>query len=123
MICLAVDLLDCAHPNPTPTQLGDAMHTTADLLGVRVLHDAPVQFPTHGTTRMMVLAESHLVVSTWPEHHLVQVDLVSCRAKTSPKDAIAPLTHLFGAHETHFHHVQRADPRRDNTPVGEEEAV
>ncbi|MBB4934845.1 S-adenosylmethionine decarboxylase [Lipingzhangella halophila] len=111
MICLAVDLLDCTHPDPAPDQLGHAMHTTAHLLGVHVLHDAPVQFPTHGTTRMMVLAESHLVVSTWPEYHLAQIDLVTCRANTPPEEALTPLTHLFGATETRHHHIRRAEPR------------
>jgi S-adenosylmethionine/arginine decarboxylase-like enzyme len=107
MICLAVDLLGCTNPDPDPADLGEAMHATAALLGVRVLADVPAQYPVHGVTRMMALAESHLVVSTWPECRAAQIDLVSCRADTAPEEALRPLTDLFEAHEVKSQRVPR----------------
>ena len=110
MICLAVDLLGCTNPDPDPADLGEAMHATANRLGVRVLLDAPVQYPDHGITHMMALAESHLVVSTWPEHRVAQIDLVSCRADTDPENALEPLLSLFGPEHTIIRHIPRWSP-------------
>ncbi|GAA1464575.1 S-adenosylmethionine decarboxylase [Nocardiopsis exhalans] len=110
MICLAIDLSHCTTPAPSPQEIGEAMHATAKRLGVRVLLDAPAQYPDHGITYMMALAESHLVVSTWPEHHVVQIDLVSCRADTAPETAIEPLLALFGPEHTIIRRIPRWDP-------------
>ena len=47
MICLAIDLSLCTTPAPDPQDIGEAMHATAQRLGVRVLLGAPVQYPDH----------------------------------------------------------------------------
>ncbi|WP_306370176.1 S-adenosylmethionine decarboxylase [Nocardiopsis sp. CC223A] len=111
MICLAVDLTGCTSPGPDPATVGEAMHATARLLGVRVLLEAPVQYPDHGLTFMMALAESHLVVSTWPEHRMVQIDLVSCRADAPAATALEPLLDLFSPAHVAIHRVDRTNPR------------
>lgn len=111
MICLAIDLSHCTTPDPEPQAIGEAMHATAQRLGVKVLLDAPAQYPNHGITYMMALAESHLVVSTWPEHRMVQIDLVSCRADTTPETAVQPLLALFGPDHTMIRRVPRWDPK------------
>ncbi|GAA0976885.1 S-adenosylmethionine decarboxylase [Nocardiopsis tropica] len=110
MMCLAIDLSGCTTPNPTTADIGAAMHATARRLGVRVLLDVPAQYPDHGLTYMMALAESHLVVSTWPEHRVVQIDLVSCRAETSPETALEPLLSLFGPDHTTIRRIPRLNP-------------
>ncbi|HEV7656408.1 MAG TPA: S-adenosylmethionine decarboxylase [Mycobacteriales bacterium] len=45
-----------------------------------VLDETAVVFPNGAVTLVLVLAESHLSVHTWPEEHLVAVDLFSCGA-------------------------------------------
>lgn len=114
MICLAIDLSHCTMPDPAPQAIGEAMHATAKRLGVRVLLDAPVQYPDHGITYMMALAESHLVVSTWPEHRMVQIDLVSCRADTTPEAAIEPLLALFDPDHATIQRIPRPNPQPRN---------
>jgi S-adenosylmethionine/arginine decarboxylase-like enzyme len=64
VICAVYDLLDCDTPDPPAKHLITAMRTTADRLGTTVLGELPVQFQPHGLTCVLVLAESHLVVST-----------------------------------------------------------
>ncbi|MFE1102393.1 S-adenosylmethionine decarboxylase [Nocardiopsis alba] len=117
MICLAIDLSHCTMPNPEPHAIGEAMHATAKRLGVRVLLDAPVQYPDHGITYMMALAESHLVVPTWPEHRMVQIDLVSCRADITPEAAVGPLLALFDPDRTTIQRIPRLSPRPQPAPV------
>lgn len=48
--------------------------------GGHVLDETAVVFPNGAVTLVLVLAESHLSVHTWPEEHLVAVDLFSCGA-------------------------------------------
>lgn len=45
-----------------------------------VLDETAVVFPNGAVTLVLVLAESHLSVHTWPEEKLVAVDLFSCGA-------------------------------------------
>ncbi|HZC39268.1 MAG TPA: S-adenosylmethionine decarboxylase, partial [Streptosporangiaceae bacterium] len=37
-------------------------------------------FPNGAVTLVLILAESHLAIHTWPEEHLIAVDLFSCGA-------------------------------------------
>jgi S-adenosylmethionine decarboxylase len=48
--------------------------------GGRVLDETAVVFPNGAVTLVLVLAESHLSVHTWPEERLVAVDLFCCGA-------------------------------------------
>ena len=45
-----------------------------------VLDETAVVFPNGAVTLVLVLAESHLSVHTWPEEKMVAVDLFSCGA-------------------------------------------
>ncbi len=48
--------------------------------GGHVLDASHVLFPNGAITLVLILAESHLSVHTWPEESLVAVDLFSCGA-------------------------------------------
>src|SRR5580658_831196 len=45
-----------------------------------VLEASHVVFPNGAITLVLILAESHLSVHTWPEENLVAIDLFSCGA-------------------------------------------
>ncbi len=45
-----------------------------------VLDTSHVIFPNGAITLVLILAESHLSVHTWPEENLVAIDLFSCGA-------------------------------------------
>jgi S-adenosylmethionine decarboxylase len=44
----------------------------------RVLDTSHVIFPNGAITLVLILAESHLSVHTWPEEDLIAIDLFSC---------------------------------------------
>ncbi|HYK32465.1 MAG TPA: S-adenosylmethionine decarboxylase [Streptosporangiaceae bacterium] len=48
--------------------------------GGHVLDESNVVFPNGAITLVLILAESHLSVHTWPEEGLVAIDLFSCGA-------------------------------------------
>lgn len=108
MIHAVYDVTNCANPNPDLGDLVHAMRETVDRLGCTILGELPVTFQPHGTTCVLVLAESHLVVSTWPEHQLAQIDLVTCRADTQPEHAIQPILTALRAGAVHGQRIHRA---------------
>jgi len=45
-----------------------------------VLDVSHVAFPNNAVTLVLILAESHLSIHTWPEEDLIAIDLFSCGA-------------------------------------------
>ncbi len=48
--------------------------------GGHVLDTSHVVFPNGAVTLVLILAESHLSIHTWPEESLIAIDLFSCGA-------------------------------------------
>jgi len=48
--------------------------------GGHVLDSSHVIFPNGAVTLVLILAESHLAIHTWPEENMIAVDLFSCGA-------------------------------------------
>jgi S-adenosylmethionine decarboxylase len=48
--------------------------------GGHVLASSHVVFPNGAVTLVLILAESHLSIHTWPEERLIAIDLFSCGA-------------------------------------------
>jgi S-adenosylmethionine decarboxylase len=116
MIHAVYDITGCIRPNPEPYVLLAAMRETAARLGCTIMGQLPVAFQPHGTTCVLVLAESHLTVSTWPEHQLAHVDVFTCRADTQPDQAIIPIIDALGGGTVHRQIIARADPRATIDP-------
>jgi len=56
----------------------DVMHAAAVTGHAVVLGQASADFPNGAVTAVLLLAESHLSVHTWPEHGLARFDLLTC---------------------------------------------
>ena len=54
-------------------------------------------FPGAGLTCVLILAESHAVLHTWPETGTVNIDIFSCSTRLKSLAAIAELGRSFGA--------------------------
>lgn len=50
-----------------------------------VLDASHVIFPNGAITLVLILAESHLSIHTWPEENMIAVDLFSCGTIDGPK--------------------------------------
>ena len=77
--------------------------------GGHVLDASHVVFPNGAITLVLILAESHLSIHTWPEENLIAIDLFSCGAI----DGQAVLDELTGGlHLTQVtvRHVERGLP-------------
>ena len=61
-------------------RLARAARQAVDAGGGHVMDESLVVFPNEAVTLVLVLAESHLSIHTWPEDGQVAIDLFSCGA-------------------------------------------
>ena len=62
--------------------------------GGTVLETSHAVFPNGAVTLVLILAESHLAIHTWPEENLIAVDLFSCGAIAAERVAAELITAL-----------------------------
>lgn len=53
------------------------------------------KFPVRGITGVILLAESHIAIHTWPEYNYIAVDIFTCGKKTKPSRALDYLKKSF----------------------------
>lgn len=74
-----------------------------------VLGSSHVVFPNGAITLVLILAESHLSIHTWPEEDLVAVDLFSCGAIDAGR-VISELVRLLRLDRVSVRAVPRGQP-------------
>ena len=75
----------------------DAMTRAAEHAGATVVDDVFHKFNPHGVSGVVVIAESHLAIHTWPEYGYAAVDLFTCGETVDPWDAFFFLNKEFEA--------------------------
>ena len=65
------------------------------------------RFSPSGVSGVLVLAESHMSVHTWPEEGYAAVDVYVCGEASEPEDAIDVLIAAFGARHAHVTEIKR----------------
>lgn len=68
--------------------------------GATPLHEVVHAFSPHGVTGVIVIAESHFAIHTWPEYGFAAVDLFTCGDQVDPYLAFEYLRVALHA-ETH----------------------
>ena len=106
-------------PQPTPTPLGwhhlvelggcdvaalddvhrieAALRAAAKAAGATVIDARFHKFAPQGVSGVVLIAESHLSVHTWPEHAYAAVDLFTCGVTLDAEPAVALLQAALGA--------------------------
>ncbi len=85
---LLVELNDCNREVLNDLDLlRDAMLTAAIRCGAVVLGDSFHRFSPQGVSGVVVIAESHLSVHTWPEYGYAAVDVFTCGTTVNPQVA------------------------------------
>jgi S-adenosylmethionine decarboxylase len=81
------------------------------------------EFNPFGISGVVVIAESHLSIHTWPEYRYAAVDIFSCGDTLRPEVAAAYLVEQFGAERTSVVEMQRGMFLNAATPVADRGAV
>jgi len=96
---LLVDFWDCTHLSET-APIETAMRSAALAAGATVIASHFHHFgetnanEPQGVTGIIMLAESHMSIHTWPEYGLAAIDIFMC-GRCDPRRAIPPLRQCF----------------------------
>jgi S-adenosylmethionine decarboxylase len=69
----------------------EIMLAAAKESGATVLGESFHQFSPQGVSGVIIIAESHLTVHTWPEHGYAGADIFTCGTRVKPEKAAAVL--------------------------------
>lgn len=83
------------------------MVRAAELAGATVIQALFHRFSPQGVSGVVVIAESHLAVHTWPEHGRVAMDIFTCSPKMDPNKAIQHLASVFGTRDLQVTEISR----------------
>ena len=78
------------------TPLGERFHT----------------FEPHGVSGVILLAESHISVHTWPELNYAAFDIFTCGADTDPEAGYRYLLERLQPADSHVQLIVRGEPQR-----------
>jgi S-adenosylmethionine decarboxylase len=103
----------CAPESPL-TDIGVLTETATSAVaagGGHVLDASHVIFPNGAITLVLILAESHLSIHTWPEEDLVAIDLFSC-GSIDGQAVINSLVRTLGLTDVSVSELDRSAPSR-----------
>jgi S-adenosylmethionine decarboxylase len=104
---LFVDARGCAGPLDDADLLREALQAAARSVGATPVGGAEVRYVPHGVTAVQILAESHLLISTWPEHRLALVEILLCNEAMDPLSVWSVLQQVLQPADTEVRAVLR----------------
>ena len=105
---LIVEAYGCAGVLNDGPALCEALRQGADDVGATVVREAAHAYAPHGVTAMIFLAESHLLITTWPESGYAVAEVFLCN---DTMDVMVPwrrLEALLRPTDVRFHKVPLA---------------
>lgn len=94
---LLVDLYGCRADLDNAEFLTDVLEAAAQKMGSKIIKTTYHKFSPTGTTVIVILAETHISIHTWPEHKYAALDIFICSEEIDPeigwqvvKDALKP---------------------------------
>lgn len=108
-----VDFSNCRHADMDLESLQNCMLKAAELCGATVVKSEFHRFSPHGLSGVVIIAESHLAVHTWPEYDTICIDLFTCSETMDAAAATTFLAKSFGAAEVVQRMVRRGENLRD----------
>jgi len=95
---LLLELKDC-----DPEVLNDleflksSLYEAAVQIGATVIGDSFHRFSPQGVSGVVIIAESHLFIHTWPEYGYAAVDVFTCGETVDPTLAVKLLVEKLGS--------------------------
>lgn len=93
---LLVELRECnAKILSNLKEVQDVLISAAKIAEATIIEVAFHEFSPFGISGMVVIAESHLSIHTWPEYEYAAVDIFTCGNVLKPEKAVAYLIEKF----------------------------
>jgi S-adenosylmethionine decarboxylase proenzyme len=85
------------------------MLEAASQCGATVMESSFHYFSPHGVSGVVVIAESHLAIHTWPEYGYAAVDIFTCGTRVDPWAAFHHLKLSLGSKESSVREIMRGE--------------
>lgn len=83
------------------------MNEAALAAGATIVQSAFHTFNPYGVSGVVIIAESHLAIHTWPEHGYAAIDVFTCGDAVDPRSAVDALVISLKATESRVTSVRR----------------
>jgi S-adenosylmethionine decarboxylase len=90
------------------------MSQAAEVAGATVLKTAFQDFNPQGVSGVVVIAESHLTIHSWPEHGYAAVDIFTCGTRVDPWKAAQFLKEELEAEDMQVKYFPRGIPEAED---------
>lgn len=100
--------------------LATTMEEAAKHAGATIVETLLHQFNPHGLSGVVVIAESHLAIHTWPEHNYAAIDVFTCGNADIAHQIYLNIREAFQPKECHFTKVERKPPSQIKHAQSEE---
>jgi len=87
--------------------LRTTLSEVARQIGATVIKDTFYQFTPQGVSGVVLIAESHISVHTWPEYNYAAVDVFTCGEVIEPRNAVKLLAERLKSKSTTFIEIKR----------------
>ena len=105
---LLLELKDCNRETLNDLSLlRQMLNTAATEAGATILGDSFHQFEPQGVSGVVVIAESHLFIHTWPECGYAAVDIFTCGDSVQPGKAARTVIKMLEAKNHSVLEIQR----------------
>ncbi|MFC2044498.1 adenosylmethionine decarboxylase [Chloroflexota bacterium] len=105
---LLLELRDCNQEILNDvTLIKNVLLKAANESGATVLGESFHQFSPHGISGVVIIAESHLFIHTWPECGYAAVDIFTCGDSVKPEKAADVLIRGLGSKNHSIIEIQR----------------
>ena len=105
---MLVELRDCdANALDDLQNVESTLIDTARRIGATIIGHAFHQFSPQGVTGVVIIAESHICIHTWPEHGYAAVDIFTCGDTSRLEEATQHIADAFGSQDRAVVTLQR----------------
>lgn len=88
-------------------KIGEFMNEAARRSGATIVKSYFHTFNPFGVSGVVIIAESHLAIHTWPEHNYASVDLFTCGDTVEPWVAFEYLQNVLKSHKYEAREIKR----------------
>ena len=84
---MLVDMYECKGDLNNEKFLCETLETAAKNVGAKVIHKTTQRFSPIGVSVILILAETHISIHTWPEYRYAALDIFICGEGKNPEVA------------------------------------
>jgi S-adenosylmethionine decarboxylase proenzyme len=103
---LVLELWGCSNLN-SASIVEQALRDVVDAIGVTLLDLRVYPFSPIGITGVAIVAESHIMIHTWPEHHYAAIDVFTCGEERDLTAAVEAVREHFTPERVQLMHIVR----------------